>query len=163
MDLQKTYSRFRIKVEPLQIDQAHLNTKRMLDLMAVGQDNGTVPLYMHTIQRILREMRLVQQQTGSQFEYRDFKRRVLDSGLLPGQLEPLKQRLDMLESFMPPQQADLSNQVSGKKAKQPQGAGSKWAPKVMHVNRIPSLCPRLISDLGRTIDNCGPLLSLYLS
>jgi hypothetical protein len=35
----------------------------MLDLMAVGQDKGPVPLYMHTVQRILREMRLLQQES----------------------------------------------------------------------------------------------------
>lgn len=46
---QGTYSRFNISVEPLRIDQESLNTKRMLDLMAVGQDNGPMPLYMQTV------------------------------------------------------------------------------------------------------------------
>ncbi|KAJ5559487.1 hypothetical protein N7513_001886 [Penicillium frequentans] len=118
-----------MKVEPLQIDQANLNTKRMLDLMAVGQDKGPVPLYMHTVQRILREMRLLQQERASQFDYQEFKRRVLGSDLLPGQLEPLKQRLETLESFMPSQQAKPPSGLNKKKGKS-QVTGSSWAPKV---------------------------------
>ena len=129
---QGTYRRFKnIKVEPLLIDQANLNTKRMLDLMALGQENRAVPLYMHTIQRILREMRLSQQATGSQFDYGDFKSKVLQSGLLPGQLEPLRQRLDVLESFISPQQEIRGNQVKGKTTR-PQGGGSSWTPKVIY-------------------------------
>lgn len=116
-------------VEPLQIDQENLNTKRMLDLMAVGQDKGPVPLYMHTVQRILREMRLLQQEHASHFDYQEFKKRVLGSDLLPGQLEPLKQRLETLESFMPSQQAKPASGPNLKKAKS-QSAGSSWTPKV---------------------------------
>ncbi|PYI24949.1 hypothetical protein BP00DRAFT_441139 [Aspergillus indologenus CBS 114.80] len=96
-----SYSRFDIDVAALQIDQSNLNTQRMLDLMAVGQENGPIPLYMHTVQRILREMRIVQQATNGEFDYQEFRRRVMVSGLTPAQLEPLKQRLDILESFMP--------------------------------------------------------------
>jgi hypothetical protein len=110
----------------LQIDQADLNTKRMLDLMAVGQDNGPLPLYMHTVQRILREMRVEQQSCGTGFDYAMFKSRILDSGLTPGQLEPLKQRLDTLESFMPPQQAfrKVAEKMRAKRW------GSDWTPQV---------------------------------
>lgn len=113
----------------MQIDQANLNTKRMLNLMAVGQDKGPVPLYMHTVQRVLREMRLLQQEKGSQFDYQDFKRRILDSDLLPSQLEPLKQRLETLESFMPSQQAKPTSGLNKKKGKS-KAAGSSWAPEV---------------------------------
>lgn len=129
---QGTYSRFNIKVEALQIDQADLNTRRMLDLMAVGQDNGPLPLYMHTVQRILREMRVEQQSLGTGFDYAEFKGRILDSGLTPGQLEPLKQRLDTLESFMPPQQA-FSRTGKNIKAKR---WGSDWTPQVNHSSSI---------------------------
>lgn len=124
--VQGTYARFNIKVEALQIDQADLNTKRMLDLMAVGQDNGPLPLYMHTVQRILREMRVEQQSCGAGFDYAKFKSRILDSGLTPGQLEPLKQRLDTLESFMPPQQA-FRKATEKMRAKR---SGSDWTPLV---------------------------------
>lgn len=114
-------------MEPLQIDQADLNTKRMMNLMAVGQDKGPVPLYMHTVQRVLREMRLSQQKTGSGFDYQDFKRRISASDLLSAQLEPLKQRLETLESFMPTQQAKPATGPSKKKDK---AQGTGWKPEV---------------------------------
>ncbi|CAG8101605.1 unnamed protein product [Penicillium nalgiovense] len=150
--IQGTYARFNIKVEPLQIDQANLNTKRMLDLMAVGQDKGPVPLYMHTVQRILREMRLLQQEHASQFDYQEFRRRILDSDLLPGQLEPLKQRLETLESFMPSQQAKPPSGLNKKKGKS-QGAGSSWAPKPSQLTIIDLSCPCLSPDTACSLFN----------
>ena len=118
-----TYSRFNVRVDPLQIDQKDLNTKRMLDLMAVGQGDGPIPLYMHTVKRILREMRILQQATGKGFDYPKFKQRVLDAGLTPTQLEPLKQRLETLESFMPQTQVF----APGKKGKSRSSTGgSEW-------------------------------------
>ncbi|RAO74257.1 uncharacterized protein BHQ10_010269 [Talaromyces amestolkiae] len=105
--IKMTYSRFNIEVEPLQIDQSSLNTKRMLDLMAVGQEKGPIPLYVHTVLRILREMRLLQQEDGSRFDYHMFKKKILAADLLPSQLDPLMQRLETLESFMPRQQPSL--------------------------------------------------------
>ncbi|KAJ5751469.1 uncharacterized protein N7511_008434 [Penicillium nucicola] len=149
--IQGTYSRFNIKVEPLQIDQSDLNTKRMLDLMAVDRDNGAVPLYLHTVQRILREMRLLQQSAGSQFNYQDFKSRILSSGLLQGQLEPLKQRLDTLESFMAPQQAGASYQMKGKSAKK--NAGSSWTPKASQLTIVDLSCPCISPDTACSLFN----------
>jgi hypothetical protein len=131
----------------------------MLDLMAVDRDNGAVPLYLHTVQRILREMRLLQQSAGSEFDYQDFKSRVLRSGLLPGQLEPLKQRLDTLESFMAPQQAGTSYQMKGKPKKK--NEGSSWIPKVNLFS--PSDSSKVHHKLGLTIDNRGPFLSVHLT
>lgn len=93
----------------------------MLDLMAVGQGDGSMPLYMHTVKRILRDMRLQQQTTRTGFDYPEFKRKVLSASLTPGQLEPLKQRLDTLESFMP--QAQVSVPLTKNHGLQ---AGSKW-------------------------------------
>jgi hypothetical protein len=116
-------------VEALQIDQANLNTKRMMDLMAVRNDKGKVSLYMHTVQRVLREMRVLQQSTGSLFDYTDFKRQILGSGLLPSQIEPLKQRLDTLERFMPLQQVDLGK-TFGTTVSKSKVAGSSWKIKV---------------------------------
>lgn len=129
IEIQLTYSRFNIDVHPLEIDQQHLNTKRMLDLMAVEPAAGNVPLYMCTVQRILREMRISQQQSGSAFDYASFKSQVLESGLTPGQLEPLKQRLDTLESFMPQAQTVISFQ-SFKKSKGSKPVGTSWKPEV---------------------------------
>lgn len=75
----------------------------MLDLMAVNRDDP-MPLYLHSVTRILRELRIVQQETSGAFNYADFKRRIMDVGLTPMQLGPLQQRLDTLESFMPSSQ-----------------------------------------------------------
>ena len=121
-----TYSRFNIRVEPLEIDQKHLNTKRMLDLMAVGQNDGPVPLYIHTVKRILRNMRIVQQESGGGFDYQHFKRLITSSGLTPAQLEPLNQRLDTLESFMPKTQSVITS----KKKTFTQKNGTDWEPSV---------------------------------
>lgn len=135
-----TYSRFNIRVDPLQIDQNDLNTKRMLDLMAVGQGDGPTPLYMHTVKRILREMRILQQAAGRGFDYPEFRQRVLDAGLTPGQLEPLKQRLETLESFMPQTQVfspDNNSSLAG---------GSEWETVVKClVHAISSLYTKIVS------------------
>ncbi|PYH70906.1 uncharacterized protein BO88DRAFT_451602 [Aspergillus vadensis CBS 113365] len=96
----QAYSRLDVSVESLYIDQNDLNTERMMDLMAVSQGDGELPLYMHTAKRILREIRTSQQETQSGFDYKTFKNRIPYSGLTSGQLEPLKQRLDMLESSL---------------------------------------------------------------
>ncbi|KAJ5472101.1 hypothetical protein N7539_008670 [Penicillium diatomitis] len=144
-----TYSRFNIEVQPLQIDQSHLNTKRMLDLMSVARDSGAGPLYLQTVQRILREMRLLQQSTGLPFDYQDFKTRILGSGLLTGQLEPLKQRLDILESFMPPHQASTGYKFKKTKAKSQDG-GSNWAPKLTIVDLS---CPCVSPDTACSLFN----------
>jgi hypothetical protein len=95
-----------VTIEPLQINQSHLNTKRMLDLMAVKQNDGNMPLYLHDITRILREMRLIQQDNNGAFNYAEFKSRVDASPMTPAQLMPLNQRLSTLESFMPRSQTN---------------------------------------------------------
>ncbi|RDL39289.1 uncharacterized protein BP5553_03629 [Venustampulla echinocandica] len=90
-----------IKVEPLRISEGDLNTKRMLDLMAVSRDDGPMPLYLHAVYRILREMRIEQQEMGTAFNYASFKERLAQTAMTPAQLGPLHQRLETLESFMP--------------------------------------------------------------
>lgn len=126
----------------------------MMDLMAVGNDNGAMPLYMHTVQRVLREMRQLQQSTGSHFDYANFKRQILDSGLLPSQLEPLKQRLDTLESFMPLQQVNLGGTPRTKKSKS-NVAGSSWTPKARLL--------RPMSDEKLTVNQASQLTIVDLS
>lgn len=103
----------------------------MLDLMAVSQDNGPIPLYMHTVKRILREMRMAQQKNRTGFNYGEFKEKILSSGLTPAQLAPLSQRLDTLESFMPNIQAGAQSKRKEKLS------GSGWNPKVTR-NTSPS-------------------------
>lgn len=73
----------------------------MLDLMAVSSiQGGGMPLYLHVVSRILREMRITQQQTDSAFDYKAFKAGIDRESLTEGQLVPLQQRLETLESFM---------------------------------------------------------------
>lgn len=70
----------------------------MLDLMAVGESG--MPLYMHVVNRVLRDMRLQQQTTGTPFNYEEFKKQLERTELTSTQANPLKQRLDTLEIFM---------------------------------------------------------------
>lgn len=98
--IKATYSRFpNVAVEELRISEKDLDTKRMMDLMAV-KAGGTMPLYMQVIKRILRDMRLQQQATGKSFSYKIFRALVDNADLSDGQRAPLEQRLDTLESFM---------------------------------------------------------------
>ena len=98
----RTYQRLNVDIEPLQINSSDLNTKRILDLMAIKPEEGSVPLYIHTVIRILREMRMSQQTIGTRFDYKTFKSEILAADLTSAQLAPLNQRLATLESFMPP-------------------------------------------------------------
>jgi hypothetical protein len=120
----KTYQSLNVSVEPLQIDSHALNTKRVLDLMAVKPEEGSVPLYIHTVNRILREMRMSQQVAGTRFDYQTFKKEILAAELSPAQLAPLSQRLAMLESFMP----QTGDRTKGKYGKSP--TGTTWKNQV---------------------------------
>ena len=129
--MKHTYSAHNVEIESLQIDQSHLNTKRMLDLMAVSNDDGPAPLYLHTVSRVLREMRIIQQDTNAGFNYNEFKKQLLDTNMTAAQLGPLNQRLDTLESFMPRPQTSFA-QVKDKKGKRRASAatGNDWTPQV---------------------------------
>lgn len=107
------------------INDFDLNTKRMLDLM--GANGGDMPLYLHVVNRVLREMRIEQQRDGYPFSYTTFKKRMEEESLTPAQLAPFIQRLDTLESFMPKQQTGRS--VTGKKIKK-STSGNDWNVKV---------------------------------
>ena len=61
---------------------------------------GNLPLYLHVVQRILRDLRVTQQKTDTGFNYTAFKRSLALENLTEMQLAPLKQRLETLESFM---------------------------------------------------------------
>ncbi|EEP79562.1 conserved hypothetical protein [Uncinocarpus reesii 1704] len=141
-----TYSRFNVQVEALQIDQKDLNTKRMMDLMAVGQEGGRVPLYIHTIKRILRDMRILQQESGAGFDYYGFKRLVAGSGLTPTQLEPLNQRLGLLESFMPHAQTRKAKKSKKK-------GGSSWELMPSCLTIVDLSCPCISPETACSLFN----------
>ncbi|KAL7810909.1 hypothetical protein V8C26DRAFT_437749 [Trichoderma gracile] len=92
-----------VVVEELRINQSDLDTRKMMELMAVSSVQGGIPLYLHVVQRILKDLRIEEQLDGTTFNYREFKSRLIDAALAPGQLAPLQQRLENLESFMPGQ------------------------------------------------------------
>jgi hypothetical protein len=134
-----TYAGMNVTVEALSIDQSDLSTKRMLDLMAVNQDEGQMPLYLHSINRILRELRIKQQKDGGSFDYAEFKHLAIDSNMTPHQLAPLNQRLDTLESFIPRSQIGVGSKSSirgrkydkkGKQGRLQERKGSNWDIKV---------------------------------
>lgn len=137
-----------VTVRNFRIHETQLNTKRMLDLMAMGSVAGDHwPLYMHTVTRILRDMRLEQQALGEDgFDYGKFKLRLSDEGLIGSQLGPLQQRLDALESFMEPQHT-TKMKLASNTGKRPKSGKSRltvkivddtWIPKV----RLPIVCVR---------------------
>jgi len=92
--------------------------------MAVKPEEGSVPLYVHTVNRILREMRMSQQTTGTRFDYQTFKKKILAADLSLAQLAPLSQRLAMLERFMP----QTGDRAKGKHGKSP--TGTSWKNQV---------------------------------
>lgn len=100
----------------------------MLDLMAVTDDDGSSPLYVHTVRRILREMRIVQQELGQSFDYVQFKERLSLASLSSAQMGPLEQRLELLESFMQTSPSVVFQKKKKKAAFHRRGVD--WSPKV---------------------------------
>ncbi|KAI0742148.1 AAA-like domain-containing protein [Irpex lacteus] len=84
----------RITVEPLQFSQEELDAKAFLSLMAVGSSESA-PLYMQTVLSILREL-------GEKFNYKQFMDRLEEKkqSLNPVQLNGLKQRMELLQTFL---------------------------------------------------------------
>ena len=126
------------------IKHSDLNTRRMMDLMSVKADEGHTPLYIHTVNRILREMRIEQQSSGESFKLQKFKRLLAGAGLLATQIAPLNQRLETLESFLAPEESVKSK---FKNRAQAQRLGSSWIPKVRGLASFSTLtnCSRLAS------------------
>ncbi|KJZ79509.1 hypothetical protein HIM_00978 [Hirsutella minnesotensis 3608] len=153
-----------VVVEELRLDESDLNTKRMLDLMAVSSvQGGGMPLYLHVVTRILRELRIVQQVSGGAFNYTAFKRALDSVDLTPGQMAPLQQRLDTLESFMVKQQVQTANWTGKKKgAAPPQSTkrGNDWTPKAGQLTIIDLSCPCITQESACALFNI--CLSLFL-
>jgi hypothetical protein len=131
-----------------------------MDLMAVDQEGSKLPLYLHAISRILRDMRLISQQNNAGFNYREFKRQVDLCDMTPAQLLPLNQRLETLESFMP------RSQTSGKPAAQSKSGGgndffgSNWSIKAGTLTIVDLSCPCVTAEGACALFNM--CLSLFL-
>ncbi|ATY66827.1 hypothetical protein A9K55_000744 [Cordyceps militaris] len=140
-----------VTVSDFKIHESQLNTKRMLDLMAMGSVAGDAwPLYMYTVTRILREMRLEQQALNEDgFNYGEFKRRLTDESLTGPQLGPLQQRLDALESFMVAGHATQTRLRSGQGkhartntfVKGAKTADNTWTPTAGRLTIVDLSCP----------------------
>lgn len=100
--------------------------------MAVSSD-GPTPLYLQSVHRILREMRMEQQDLGTTFSYATFKKKLRSLDFSLAQLVPLNQRIDTLEGFMP--EAQTQPVVHTKKSKHPVKVEPEnvWALKVCNM------------------------------
>ncbi|AEO64963.1 uncharacterized protein THITE_2111371 [Thermothielavioides terrestris NRRL 8126] len=163
--MQRLYGKFpNIKVEELRLNETDLNTKRMLDLMAVTT-GGNLPLYLHVAQRILRDLRVTQQRTNTGFSYTAFKRSLAGEDLSEMQLAPLKQRLETLESFMVEDQAKAYNMFTNVSSQAPKshpakGGGTSWAPQNGHLTIVDLSCPCVTPEMACSLFNI--CLSLFL-
>ncbi|KAF4952434.1 hypothetical protein FSARC_12629 [Fusarium sarcochroum] len=157
VNLRRIYSKLpNVTVEELRLGQADLNTKRMMDLMAVkpGQ-NGQMPLYLHVVNRILRDLRLQQQHSGGGFDYQAFKKAIDAERLTETQYIPLQQRLETLESFMARQNPPMQSTTTKKKKKKGKDPTSykeqnrtTWAPTPSRNRSYRSFGFNVTSALG---------------
>ncbi|KAK1573235.1 uncharacterized protein LY79DRAFT_697908 [Colletotrichum navitas] len=146
--IRKIYSGIpNVTIKPLKLSDDDLNTRRMNDLMAVGE-GGSMPLYLHVVNRILRDMRMKQQRTGLGFSYAEFRRCLSLEDLTPGQLNPLNQRLDTLESFMVKETAAFADEPID------------WQPKSGQLTVVDLSCPCVTAELACSLFNI--CLSLFL-
>ncbi|KAF7888983.1 hypothetical protein EAF00_009283 [Botryotinia globosa] len=153
--IQRTYSGIKgVKIQELCIDETDLTTQRMLSLMAV-KTSEEMPLYLHTITRILRVLRIAHQINGKPFHYGGFKKHLEDLRLTTGQEGPLIQRLDTLESFMPIEQRSAKSSAPLKR-----GKGTDWSIKAGELTIIDLSCPCVTVEAASSLFNM--CLSLFL-
>lgn len=87
-----------VTVQPFRLRHQDLNVGFMLSLMSVDQSEST-PLYISQVKKILRDMASI---SPEGFNYVEFKRRLHETKLTKLQRQPLEQRLELLESFLIP-------------------------------------------------------------
>ncbi|KAI9841639.1 MAG: hypothetical protein M1837_000486 [Sclerophora amabilis] len=85
-------------VMPLLLKDKHLSMENMMKLMAVKDSDGPIPLYMESLQKILREM--AKTSGGGPVDYDTFERKIGLEKLDAKQNGPLKLRQDLLKSFL---------------------------------------------------------------
>lgn len=140
----RTYAGMNINVEPLRIREQDLDTTRMMSLMSV-KGSPSQPLYMAVVTRILKELRIKDQQTpGAHFNYRVFRQMLDKEDLTDHQRVPLDQRLDNLESFMAMK-------------RQP---GNDWTPRAGQLTIVDLSCPCITPEGACQLFNI--CLSLFL-
>lgn len=128
---------------------------------------------MQIVKRILRDLRIQQQATGSGFSYSEFRRQIEIEELTDAQRAPLEQRLDTLESFMAKTQAVPVTVVekSGKKKHGKKGnkktthvmqtaSGIDWQSKAGQLTIVDLSCPTVDPESACQLFNI--CLSLFL-
>ncbi|KJX92326.1 hypothetical protein TI39_contig5870g00003 [Zymoseptoria brevis] len=97
-----------LEVVPLMLSDRHLSVERMLRLMAFSESEGSVPLYMEVIQRILRQMAIAE----VTFTMAAFEKLLAKEKFGSGQSVMMDMRLNLLRSFMMPQKVAGQERVS---------------------------------------------------
>ncbi|KAH7111372.1 hypothetical protein EDB81DRAFT_671448 [Dactylonectria macrodidyma] len=129
--IKKVYSCLpNVLIQELRFCQDSLNTKRMLNLMVASPgQTGRMPLYLHTVMRVLRELRINQQRQGGVFNYQEFKNAMEAEPLTKEQSVPLQQRLETLESFMVKQDTNVGGPAN-------KNGKNKWASHSVEAHEI---------------------------
>lgn len=110
----------KVVVEPLILKQEYLNVERLMTFMATDSGEGGLPLYMHSVLRILREM-AVEPDAKPGIDYWTFRNRVEKLDLSLGQKIPLSLRLDLLQEFIEEPKSTMGSNRKERK-------GNNWEP-----------------------------------
>ncbi|RKL28132.1 hypothetical protein BFJ72_g12592 [Fusarium proliferatum] len=110
-------------------------------------------------------MRIAQQQTNSAFDYKAFKTAISKESLTEGQLLPLQQRLETLESFMVTEQTFVGGSASRSKVKPKKKAntsaqGVEWDLLAGELTIVDLSCPCVTAETACSLFNI--CLSLFL-
>lgn len=106
--------------------------------MAASSIQGSgLPLYLHIVSRILRELRILQQKNDTPFDYGAFKSALEKARLTKSQSRPLQQRLETFESFMVLRQTKANGPATANRPRaktqdmgQSSRTGNSWKPVV---------------------------------
>ncbi|KAG6001544.1 hypothetical protein E4U21_004101 [Claviceps maximensis] len=164
--IRSTYAHLKnVKVQELRLSQRNLNTRRMLDLMAVSSvQGGGMPLYFHVLTRILKDMRIKQQQqqTAGHFDYRAFKQALTSERFSKDQTGPLMQRLETLESFLAQEHVGTRGSVAAfRDGHNGQGdTATVWEGKAGQLTIVDLSCPCVTAESACALFNI--CLGLFL-
>ncbi|KAK5123569.1 hypothetical protein LTR85_002607 [Meristemomyces frigidus] len=101
-----------ITVSALRLQEDHLTAGIMLKLMAFSEQEGSVPLYMEVIHRILRKRAT----ENKGFNFAEFDKELSKEKFSPGQKTMMKMRLDLLKSFFANTQTSKADKKAAKQA-----------------------------------------------
>lgn len=101
-----------LSIRALELRSSDLSVERMNKLMAFSESEGKVPLYMDVILQILRKM-AIENVEDKPFSYHRFRSLLTEASanFTPQQSNPMKLRLQLLESFMVSNPTRNSNQT----------------------------------------------------